>query len=148
MLIDEDVDAEAERQHEHAGNLAQNARRERADRVVEPIDVAAPGETQPELRRHEQDEDRNGVDDDVQARLLAIRGIVDARGKSAKTSLRDKHASDSGRGLFISTQSAIQGALRSRRGRLGMIVSLAIADMDMPDKWATLAKAPGPHRSP
>ena len=67
MLVNKHINADAERQHEHARDLAQNARRKRPDRVVEPVHVAAHGEAKAEFRRHQDDEDRDGVDDDVQA---------------------------------------------------------------------------------
>ena len=41
MIVNENVDADAERQHEDAGNLAEDPGRQRADRVVEPVDVAS-----------------------------------------------------------------------------------------------------------
>ncbi len=67
VIVDKDVDSDAQDQHEDAGNLTQDAGRKRPDRVIEPIDVASQREGDSELRRHQGDEHRNGVDDDVQA---------------------------------------------------------------------------------
>ena len=66
VVIDEYIDANAQRQHEHAGNLAQDSGRHRADRIIEPIDAASQRQRDPEFRRHQSDEHRNGVNDDVQ----------------------------------------------------------------------------------
>ena len=39
VIVDEDIDADAERQHEDAGDLAEDSGGERPDRVVEPVDL-------------------------------------------------------------------------------------------------------------
>ena len=64
--MDKHIDANAQRQHEYAGYLAQDAGCQRADRVIEPVDVASQRQPDSEFRRHQGDENRNGVDDDVQ----------------------------------------------------------------------------------
>src|SRR5271154_1241755 len=66
LLIDKHIDANAQRQHEDAGNLAEDSSSEGPDRVVEAVDVAPQRQPEPELRRHQGDENRYGVDDDVQ----------------------------------------------------------------------------------
>ncbi len=67
VVVDQHVDADAERQHEDARDLAEDARRQRPDRVVEAIDVSSRRDPDHELSRHQDDEDRNRINDDVQA---------------------------------------------------------------------------------
>ena len=66
IVIDKDIHANAQRQHKDAGNLAKDSGGQRPDCVVEPVDVASQREPDPELRRHQGNKNRYGVDDDVQ----------------------------------------------------------------------------------